>query len=132
VSNTGGTTLPQLSSQGRYGIVLYTQGSSVIGNSVVDAGTALDSAPCYGIRVLGAHRSVVEGNRVVRSAGAAVADRKGILVDGAESVTVVGNRLTYLDVGIEYTGGASGPYRDNVAATCSTSYIGGTNAGNNF
>jgi hypothetical protein len=48
-------------------------------------------------------------------------------------VSVINNRLTNVNVGIEYgPGGSSGPYRDNVCSTCTTAYIGGTNAGNNF
>jgi nitrous oxidase accessory protein NosD len=133
VVRTGGSTASPMFGPGAFGIVLGGQGSTVINNSIVDTGTDSDPGPTYGIYVWAAHRSIIEGNRVAQATPSLQTNRKGIYVYGAESTSVVGNRLTSLTVGLQYaSNGSSGPYRDNICATCATSYMGGTNAGNNF
>lgn len=133
VSRTGGSVVGGAFGAGIYGIGLYAQGSSATNNSVVDTGTDFDTVPAYGIYVWGARRSTIEGNRVGQATPYSQPNRKGIYLNGGSMVTVVGNRLVFLDVGIEYgPGGSSGPFRDNICTTCTTAYIGGTNAGNNY
>ena len=116
------------------GISVDGSGNIVRNNQVVRTGGC--TTPCgpnadaAGIQVGGAGPRVLNNNVItVTKAGTGVA--WGILVTGAIGALVVNNRITEADRGIEYLGGSTGKFRDNVTFDVTTPYTGGTNIGNN-
>lgn len=55
----------------------------------------------------------------------------GINLTGVAGGLVVNNRITVADRGIEYVGGATGKYRDNLTFAVTTPFTGGTAVGTN-
>ncbi|MND06164.1 hypothetical protein D3C83_273880 [compost metagenome] len=56
-----------------------------------------------------------------------------IFLINVTGVLVVGNRIAFVDTGIEFSTAtvSEGTYRDNLTVAVGTPYIGGTDAGNN-
>jgi hypothetical protein len=127
VTNTTGSTATTNASA--YGLWIEDASARVTDNDVVDTvGTGTGAG--YGIYGNGCNRAFFENNRVGLT-GPVLTNTKGIYLVGVENGQVVNNRMTLLTVGMEYGAGSSGKYRDNLTVGCTTTYVGGTNAGNN-
>ena len=103
----------------RNNLVVATGGTTALGAN----------ADAYGIIVFGTGVRVLN-NDVIDTLGTGTGSTRGIDVRGAPGALVVNNRITGADVGIDY-GGSTGKFRDNITFDVTTSYIGGTNIGNN-
>jgi hypothetical protein len=127
VIRTGGSTSAMASGHA-VGIELGGAGSRALDNDVVDT-LAAATTFAWGIHVVYADGAVVEDNRVSGGSGL---ESFGIIVPFSQDVLVVDNRVARTTVGVAYTSGATGPYRDNLTSGVTTPYFGsGTDAGNN-
>lgn len=85
-----------------------------------------------GIHLAACDHAIVEGNVISNEFGYLAAGARGILVEG-NYVVVTGNRISYMDTGILFSGATvGGLFRDNVADPCQTKYYNGTDGGDNF
>ena len=128
VLQTGGSTLSFAARA--YGILVNIPGGVVADNEVVGT-TAVAGSFAYGIHATRCDGLVIEGTRIVNEAPPP-AYSFGILVPFSEDVLVVNNRLSHLDVGVSYSSGGTGKYRDNLTSGVVLPFAGtGTDAGNN-
>jgi hypothetical protein len=129
VIDTGGSTHP-LANGNAVGIALSGTGSRALDNDVVDT-FAAPTHNAWSIHATNADRAVIEGNRV--SAGTAGGGTTyGIIVPFSQDVLVVDNRINGTSVGVIYSSGGTGKYRDNLTSGVAIPYDGtGTDAGNN-
>ncbi len=97
-----------------YGIVASGSRFSAINNDVYDVYEA-------GIWVSGGDNVVIENNRIVGLSSLPSDYWIGIEVETPNSL-IVNNRIRNFNVGISFENDASGKYRDNLTAGCSTSY----------
>jgi hypothetical protein len=115
------------------GLTVMGRGHLVRRNHVVGTGgsTVLGlNASAFGINVLGVETRVVD-NEVIGTTKQGSGVTVGILLDAVADVLAVGNRITRADIGIQYSSGATGKFRDNLTSDVATPFVGGTNAGNN-
>jgi len=129
VIHTGGSTSP-LANGNALGIVIHGTGSRALDNDVVDTFAAAGHN-AWSIHATNADRSVIERNRV--SGGSSnLGTGYGIIVPFSQDVLVVDNRINGTSVGVAYSSGATGKYRDNLTSGVGVPYDGsGTDAGNN-
>jgi hypothetical protein len=129
VTHTGGSTSP-LANGNALGIVIHGTGSRALDNDVVDTFAAAGHN-AWSIHATNADRAVIEGNRV--SGGSSnLGTSYGIIVPFSQDVLVVDNRINGTSVGVAYSSGATGKYRDNLTSGVGVPYDGsGTDAGNN-
>jgi hypothetical protein len=113
------------------------QGSGVIvrNNQVVATGGTTNSGPnasAFGIFVSGTGPRVLD-NDVIDTLKQGAGSAFGILLVSVTGGLAVNNRITVADVGVEYTAGSTGKYRDNLTFNIPTAtrFVGGTDAGNN-
>jgi hypothetical protein len=115
------------------GIDVQGSGNIVRNNQVVTTGGSTVSganANAYGIVVTGPGPRVLNNN-VITTVKQGSGTAWGIYLFSVTSGLVVNNRITEADKGIEYFGGSTGKYRDNLTFTVTTPFTGGTNAGDN-
>jgi hypothetical protein len=127
VIHTGGSTLA-LANGNAIGIGLGGA-SRALDNDVVDT-FAAPGHNAWSIHASNADRAVIEGNRVSRGA-ADLGTSYGIIVPFSQDVLVVDNRINGTSVGVAYSSGATGKFRDNLTSGVALPYEGGTDAGNN-
>jgi hypothetical protein len=129
VIHTGGSTSP-LANGNALGIALGGLGSRALNNDVVDT-FAAPGHNAWSIHATNADRAVIEGNRVSRGVDD-VGTTYGIIVPFSQDVLVVDNRINGTTIGVSYSSGATGKYRDNLTFGVTTPFEGsGTDAGNN-
>src|SRR5262245_11404776 len=88
------------------------------------------NADATGIFVNGSGTRVLNNDVItVTKQGAGIAT--GIRFDAALAGLAINNRITVADKGIDFGGGSSGKYRDNVTSDVTTPFTNGTNIGNN-
>ena len=126
VISTGGAT----GSPHAYGILVSSgDGASIIGNNVADTIEG-SGGSSFAIYCSNCNGTAVEGNQISNSA-AGPGTSYGIYFTGGDGNFAVANGiLNNLDNGIFYTG-STGMYRDNRTSGVTTTYTGGTDAGNN-
>jgi len=114
------------------GIEVNGSGNIVRNNQVVTTGgskTFGANANAIGISVAGSGPRVIN-NDVITVVKQGLGTSHGIFLGNVVGGMVVGNRITSVDVGVEYASG-TGKYRDNLTFAVTTSFAGGTDAGNN-
>jgi hypothetical protein len=122
VVDTGGSTAGYVNA---YGVMVQGPGAKVMGNNIFETAESGSGASSIGVRVYSGPGSVVEDNRIgneVMGSGTST----GVEVNGSSDVVVVNNRITKMTVGVNYAGGSTGSYRDNILRGVTTPYIGGT------
>jgi hypothetical protein len=122
VVDTGGSTAGYVNA---YGIMVQGPGAKVMGNNIFETAESGSGASSIGVRVYSGAGSVVEDNRIgneVMGSGTST----GVEVNSSSDVVVVNNRITKMTVGVNYAGGSTGSYRDNILRGVATPYIGGT------
>ena len=129
VVHTGGSASP-LANGNALGIAIRGTGSRALDNDVVDTFAAAGHN-AWSIHATNADRAVIERNRV--SGGSSnLGTSYGIIVPFSQDVLVVDNRVNGTSVGVAYSSGATGKYRDNLTSGVGVPYDGsGTDAGNN-
>ena len=100
--------------------VVATGGSTAFGADASAVGIGVQS---NGVRVM--------NNDVINTVKQGTGTAWGILLQGVVGGLVTNNRITSADKGIEYFGGSSGKYRDNLTFGVTIPFSGGTDAGNN-
>jgi hypothetical protein len=110
----------------RYGIAVEGPGSHVTDNEVVEIGVGTGSE-VNGIRVAFGSGTVVQRNVVSNSAAAGFMSR-GILFESSTGVAAIGNRISGMAVGIDFSD-SNGIYMDNTVGGAATPFSGGTAAG---
>lgn len=107
---------------------IYVDGSeSVVKNNIVSGLTATGNSDEIGIYISSGVYSSILSNTISDAAKPAGGGSSwGILIDGTPSVGVISNTLHNFDVGVDYSGGATGTYARNTAISCDTSYSNGT------
>ena len=149
IVNTGGST----SSNNSYGIIVYGPGARVLNNDVINV-EAPNSG--YGIYIVDAHGTVLEGNRISEvtstsgsSFGVQVLNSNGVVVQGTRinkvtstdifsfgvylssslNITVSDNRIAVVpDWGVDYYA-STGIYMNNTVSGSTTGFGGGSPAG---
>ena len=110
------------------GIEAAGPGVRVLNNDVTEV-AAQENGTAIGINVSNASNSVVAGNRVGNLTAPIGINKYGILLQGGSDYLVSDNRLTGMQTGIHFDGGATGTYMNNLVRSASTPYFGGTPAG---
>jgi hypothetical protein len=134
VVQTGGSTATGTPDppwpQAVYGIYVSGNGNTVYNNEVADTSGTSSST---GIAVIESQGSVVEFNRLTNPSRPT--SGYGIYLGWVSNILVVNNRLITWAYGVYYDDdvdvGATGKYRDNLTANCTTPFHAGTDAGNN-
>jgi glucose/arabinose dehydrogenase len=125
IVKTGGTTAMGVDAN-VFGILSRGPGMRILGNDVSDT-VGVGAGTGHAIALLGTS-AVVERNRLANEAAPLAS--VGIQLAGSDN-QVVNNRISLFGNGVYFSGGSTGPYRDNVTSGVGTPYTGGTNAGNN-
>ena len=101
------------------------------GGTTVGAGIP-EVVRAIAISVVGAAPRVLN-NDVTGLANENTSPPTGIFLINVTGALVVGNRIAFVDTGIEFSTAAvsEGKYRDNLTVAVGTPYVGGTDAGNN-
>jgi hypothetical protein len=120
-SFTQATIVEDMSLSNNFDGIIVNGGGSIVRRNFLRLNT-------LGISVGGKSGRVIDNSIV----GESFVDSSGIRIE-AEDGLVVGNRLSRLTSGIDYssTPGATGKYRDNLTSDVSIPFSGGTDAGNN-
>jgi hypothetical protein len=122
VVDTGGSTAGYVNA---YGIVVQGPGAKVMGNNVFETVESGSGASSIGVRVYSGTGSVVEENRIGNEMiGSGTST--GVEVNSSPDVVVVNNRIAKVTTGVNFVGGSTGSYRDNILRGVTTPYIGGT------
>ena len=132
ILRTGGSTQ---GADAFIGLHIVGNGIRALDNEVVDTlpGGGSPSfaivAGGYPVTVYATSGAVVEGNRLSNT----VRHLAGGIVVFATDCLIVNNRITDMEVGVDFGGSGTGSYRDNLTSGATTPYTGagGTNAGNN-
>jgi hypothetical protein len=114
------------------GIEVNGSGNIVRNNQVVTTGGSTVLGPnagALGISVAGAGPRVIN-NDVLTVSKQGIGVAHGIYFSGVVGGLALGNRITSVDVAIEYAA-SSGKYRDNLTFAVTTPFAGGSDAGNN-
>jgi hypothetical protein len=116
-----------------FGMSIMGRGHVVRNNQIVATGGTTLLGPngsAFGINVLGRETRVID-NDIIQMSKTGNGVTVGILLDGVVDVLAVNNRITDADIGIQYSSGATGKFRDNLTSGVATPFTGGTDAGNN-
>jgi hypothetical protein len=114
-----------------FGIRVVGKNAVVHDNVVTTTTTNLGTATACAIDVATCTGAVVERNTIANDNFPYTYENTVGISAGWLNV-VAGNRVTHMETGITYAMNAPGPYRDNIAVQCGTSYVGGIDAGNNY
>ena len=112
---------------GTSGIAVAGSSNAILNNDIVDTIAAANL--CTAIVLNPSDRSIIENNRIERTAGEP-GGTYAIYIGSSTNVLVVNNRIIRSDFGINFTN-STGIFRDNIAIGCTNPYSGGTNGGNN-
>jgi hypothetical protein len=132
VLDTGGSTAPApIGGLRPTGISAFLAPGSVIRNNQVVGTTGAAGSFAYDIWAGDANGILIEGN-VVHHPVVSPAFSFGIQVPFSQNAQVVNNRISDVQVGVDYSSGATGKYRDNLTDGVATPFAGtGTDAGGN-
>ena len=112
-----------------FGMLIQGSGHIIRNNQVVATGGG-PQQNAFGIAVKGAGTRVLNNDVIRTVTGAGIT--WGIFFEqGTTGALAVNNRITEAERGIDYNGGATGKFRDNLTFGVTTPFLGGTNAGNN-
>jgi len=112
------------------GIEVAGAGNIVRNNQVVTTAATAANASANGILITGNGARVLN-NDVINTVKLGSGTATGIHFNGATAAFAVNNRITVADIGIAYTNGATGKYRDNLTFDVTTPFSGGTAVGTN-
>ncbi len=132
VVDTGGSTAPPpIGGLRSFGISAFEAPGTVIRDNQVVGTTAEAGSFAYDIWAANSDGVVVESNAVQHPTLSA-ASSFGILIPFSQDAQVVNNRISGVQVGVAYSSGATGKYRDNLTNGVATPFDGtGTDAGGN-
>jgi len=111
-----------------YGIVIIGPGARVLNNDI-SGSAATGSGIGGGVFVHAADGTVLESNRI-DDISSGTGSTYGLYIANSNDVLVVGNRLTGAVNGIYYNG-STGKYKDNLTSSVTTPFTNGTDAGGN-